>query len=70
MEVAAWQCSLGLGRYEQAFRENDIDGEVLVDLVASTRLLAAHKPRPDVMALWHEACSVCSAGNFSVPVQE
>jgi hypothetical protein len=70
MEVAVWPCGLGLGRYEPAFGENDIDGEVLVNLVSSTRLPAALEPRPDVMALWHEACSVCSAGNFSVPVQE
>jgi class 3 adenylate cyclase/energy-coupling factor transporter ATP-binding protein EcfA2 len=34
MDVAAWLCGLGLGQYEQAFRENDIDAEVLVDLTA------------------------------------
>jgi len=34
MEVAAWLCGLGLGQYEQAFRENDIDAEVLMDLTA------------------------------------
>lgn len=27
-------CDLGLGQYEQAFRENDIDGDVLADLTA------------------------------------
>ena len=25
MDVAAWLRGLGLGRYEQAFRENDVD---------------------------------------------
>jgi class 3 adenylate cyclase/predicted ATPase len=34
MDVAAWLRGLGLERYEQAFRENDIDAEVLADLTA------------------------------------
>jgi hypothetical protein len=34
MDVSAWLGNLGLGRYEQAFRENDIDAEVLADLTA------------------------------------
>ena len=31
MNVAAWLHGLGLGQYEQAFRENDIDAAVLAD---------------------------------------
>jgi predicted ATPase/class 3 adenylate cyclase len=34
MEVAALLSGLGLGQYEQAFRDNDIDAEVLMDLTA------------------------------------
>jgi class 3 adenylate cyclase len=34
MDVGAWLCGLGLEQYEQAFRENDIDAEVLTDLTA------------------------------------
>ena len=34
MNVAAWLHSLGLERYEQAFRENDIDAAVLAHLTA------------------------------------
>jgi predicted ATPase/class 3 adenylate cyclase len=34
MDVAAWLRDLGLGRYEQAFGDNDIDAEVLSDLTA------------------------------------
>ena len=34
MDVGTWLRDLGLGQYEQAFRENDIDGEVLADLTA------------------------------------
>ena len=34
MDVAAWLESLGLGRYAQAFRDNDIDAEVLPRLTA------------------------------------
>ena len=29
MDVGTWLRNLGLGQYEQAFRENDIDAEVL-----------------------------------------
>ena len=34
MDVAAWLKGLGLGRYERAFRDNDIDHEVLPRLTA------------------------------------
>ena len=34
MDVAAWLSGLGLGQYEEAFRANDIDAEVLLDLTA------------------------------------
>jgi hypothetical protein len=32
MDIAAWLRGLGLERYETAFRENEIDAEVLPDL--------------------------------------
>ena len=34
MDVGAWLRGLGLGQYEQAFRDNDIDAEVLPELTA------------------------------------
>ena len=34
MDIAAWLQGLGLGQYEQAFRENDVDTAVLVELTA------------------------------------
>jgi hypothetical protein len=34
MDVAAWLRNLGLGRYVSAFRDNDIDAEVLLKLTA------------------------------------
>jgi hypothetical protein len=34
MDVATWLHGLGLGQYEKAFRANDIDAGVLVDLTA------------------------------------
>ena len=34
MEVGVWLQSLGLGQYEGAFRDNEIDGEVLPNLTA------------------------------------
>jgi class 3 adenylate cyclase len=34
MDLGAWLHGLGLGQYEQAFRENDVDAEVLPELTA------------------------------------
>ena len=34
MNVAAWLNRLGLEQYERAFRENDVDAEVLPELTA------------------------------------
>ena len=34
MDVAAWLRGLGLEQYAPAFRDNDIDGEVLPELTA------------------------------------
>ena len=34
MDVAAWLQGLGLGRYAPAFRDNDVDAEVLLRLTA------------------------------------
>ena len=34
MDVAAWLRGLGLERYDQAFRDNEIDGKVLSSLTA------------------------------------
>ena len=32
MDVGSWLRSLGLGQYEAAFRDNEIDAEVLLEL--------------------------------------
>ena len=34
LDIAAWLDGLGLGQYEQAFRENEIDERVLPSLTA------------------------------------
>ena len=34
MDVAAWLRGLGLERYAPAYRDNDVDGEVLPELTA------------------------------------
>jgi len=34
MDVAGWLRDLGLGQYEVAFRENDIDEDILTDLTS------------------------------------
>src|SRR5215831_6741961 len=50
MDIAAWLDSLGLGQYEQAFRENEIDERVLPSLTADDLkdlgvLLVGHRRR-------------------------
>jgi hypothetical protein len=44
MDVASWLRNLGLERYEAAFRENDVDSEVLCNL-SRTNLEAGFAPR-------------------------
>ena len=34
MEIGAWLRELGLGQYEQAFRDNDVDFDLLTRLTA------------------------------------
>ena len=34
MDITAWLNRLGLQQYEQAFRDNDVDAEVLPELTA------------------------------------
>jgi hypothetical protein len=34
MDIGGWLRNLGLGQYESAFRDNEIDGEVLPNLTA------------------------------------
>ena len=36
MDIVVWLRSLGLGKYEAAFRENEIDETVLPSLTART----------------------------------
>jgi hypothetical protein len=36
MDIVVWLRSLGLGKYEAAFRKNDIDGTVLSSLTHET----------------------------------
>ena len=50
MEVAGWLRGLGLERYEQAFRDNDIDARVLPrltadDLIAIGVISVGHRRR-------------------------
>ena len=35
MDITAWLRRLGLERYEQAFRENEIDANMLPELIAA-----------------------------------
>ncbi|MDA9489444.1 AAA family ATPase [Bradyrhizobium sp. CCBAU 11361] len=65
MDVTAWLCGLGLGQYAQAFRENDIDAEVLLDLTAEDLIglgVASIGHRRKLLA----AIAVLRAGSMSV----
>ena len=47
MDVVVWLRSLGLGKYEAAFRENEIDETVLPNLTAEDLSVHAQKrPAP------------------------
>ena len=51
MDVAAWLRGLGLERYAPAFRDNEIDGEVLPELTAEDlRELGVQLDRPSPQA--------------------
>jgi hypothetical protein len=47
VNVVAWLNRLGLEQYEQAFRENDVDAEVLPELTPSITLSSVVFPQPD-----------------------
>ena len=58
MDIATWLRDLGLERYERAFRENEIDAEVLPELTEAH--LATDRGRRDIRSiggiltrLWH-----------------
>ena len=52
MDVVVWLQSLGLGRYEAAFRKNEIDETVLPNLTAEDL------KELGVSALGHRRCSM------------
>ena len=49
MDVGSWLRSLGLGQYEDAFRDNAVDAEVLFELtdsdLAQLGVLLGHRKR-------------------------
>ena len=53
MDVAAWLRGLGLGQYAPAFRENDIDGDVLPELTADDLISIAAPPSGPQAACCH-----------------
>jgi hypothetical protein len=40
IDVASWLQQFGLAQYEAAFRDNEVDGDVLPDLTADDRIAA------------------------------
>jgi len=68
MDIAAWLRDLGLERYEPAFRENEIDAEVLPELTES-HLAALGLPLGPRLKLLKAIVSLREAGMPS-PVAE
>jgi hypothetical protein len=65
MDVAAWLRGLGLEQYAPAFRDNDLDGEVLPELTADdpisigvTSVGRRRKLLAAIAALWAEPPAV------------
>jgi SAM domain (Sterile alpha motif) len=56
MDIVLWLRSLGLGKYEAAFRENDIDETVLPSLTHET-LKERHSSRASAEAARRNRCS-------------
>jgi SAM domain (Sterile alpha motif) len=46
MDIVVWLRSLGLGKYEAAFRENEIDETVLHGLTRETLKVEGRPPAP------------------------
>ena len=47
IDVASWLQQLGLAQYEPAFRDNEVDGDVLPDLTAEDLIADDHRPGGD-----------------------
>src|SRR5271167_1378489 len=55
VNIAAWLQRLGLEQYEQAFRENDVDAEVLPELTAEDLIGLGVT---SIGQAWGRACSL------------
>ena len=62
MDVAGWLRSLGMSRYEAAFRQNEIDGEVL------PKLTAEDLKELGVVAIGHRRTILSATGLLSAPL--
>jgi SAM domain (Sterile alpha motif) len=51
MDIAGWLRSLGLERYEAAFRENEIDEKVLPSLTAASSIALLYDATGDAPGL-------------------
>ena len=49
MDIAGWLRDLGLERYEQAFRDNDVDPEILASLTAEDLVAIGVEPNMTLM---------------------
>ncbi len=75
MDVGAWLRKLGLGQYEAAFRDNEIDCEVLPDLTAEdlkdlgVAIVGHRREILTAIAELHAASSARAEGVNPVPTQ-
>ena len=57
MDIVVWLRSLGLGKYEEVFRENEIDETVLPSLTEEHLTAWRHSTRASAEAAGFHCCS-------------
>ena len=61
MDIGIWLRGLGLGRYEAAFRDNDVDAEILPELTADDLISIG------VTSVGHRRKLLAAIGALDVP---
>jgi SAM domain (Sterile alpha motif) len=68
VEISAWLSELGLSQYEQVFRDNDIDADILSALTSEDLISAAVRSGAVTAAIALRSCArMASSGQRSNP---
>jgi len=63
VDIAAWLNRLGLQRYEQAFRDHDVDAEVLPELTADDLISIGVTSRSATAASYSPPSPLCTTAH-------